>query len=134
MLILTIRKRFQAFKTKFEPFERDLKLSNPTSNHSKGIRSIRMQIRTIRKRFKAFEIKLQPFERDSKHSNAHSNHSKGIRSFRIQLRTIRKEFEAFESNFEPFEREEFECKFELFEKYSKLSKPNSNHSKGIQSF
>ena len=61
--------------------------SNPNSNHSKGIRSIRMQIRTTRKGFKAFECKFEPLERDSKHSNANSNHSKGIRSIRMQILT-----------------------------------------------
>ena len=94
-----------AFECKFEPFERDLKHSNPSSNHSKRIRSI--------------WIKFEPFETDS-------NHSKGIWSIRIQNRTPRKEFEAFECKFEPFKRdskhlnansnhskglEAFECKF-----------------------
>ena len=53
-----IRKGFEAFEYKFEPFERDSKHSNANSN---------------------------PFERDSKHSNANSNHSKGIRIIRIQI-------------------------------------------------
>ena len=55
---LTIRKGFEAFEYKFEPFERDSKHSNVNSNLSKGIRSIRMQIITIRKGFKAFKSKL----------------------------------------------------------------------------
>ena len=54
MQIRTIRKGFEAFQFKFEPFERDWKHSNSNSNHSKGIRSIEMQIRTIRKGFEAF--------------------------------------------------------------------------------
>ena len=67
MQILTIQ-------TKFEGFERDSKHSYINSNHSKGIRSIRMQIRTIQSIQmqiptiqKAFERKLKPFEMDSKH-------------------------------------------------------------------
>ena len=47
MQIRTIRKGFEAFKFKFEAFERD-------SKHSKVIGSIQMQIRTIRKGFEAF--------------------------------------------------------------------------------
>ena len=42
-----IEKGFIAFECKFEPFKRDSKHSNANSNNSKGIRSIRMQIRTI---------------------------------------------------------------------------------------
>ena len=38
----------------------------------------------------------------------------------MQIRTIRKGFESFE------------CKFETFERDSKQSNPNLNHSKGIQ--
>ena len=48
MQIRTIWKGFEAFKSKFQPYERDSKHSNANSNHSKGIRSIRMQIQTIR--------------------------------------------------------------------------------------
>ena len=58
MQILTIRKGFETFKFKFEPFERDSKYSNANFNHSKGILSIRMQILTIRKGFEAFECKF----------------------------------------------------------------------------
>ena len=75
MQIQTFWKGFEAFECKFELLERDLMHSNPNSNqdrkvlnanskHSKGILSIRMQ--------------LKPFERDSKHSNPNSNHLKGI--------------------------------------------------------
>ena len=71
MQIRTIRKGFE--------------VSNANSNHSKGIRSIRMQILTIQTKFEAVE-------RDSKHSNANSNHSK-------EIGTIRKGFEAFECKF-----------------------------------
>ena len=60
--------------------QRDSKHSNGNLNHSKGIRSLRMEIRTIRKGFEAFESKFESFERDSNHSNPNSNHSKGIRS------------------------------------------------------
>ena len=42
MEIRTIRKGFEAFECKFEPFEKDSKLSKPNYNHSKEIRSIRM--------------------------------------------------------------------------------------------
>jgi len=38
----------EAFEYKFELFERDSKRSNPNLNHSKGIRSIQVQIQTIR--------------------------------------------------------------------------------------
>ena len=66
MQIRTIRKGFE--------------VSNANSNHSKGIRSIRMQILTIQTKFEAFE------------ANANSNHSK-------EIGTIRKGFEAFECKF-----------------------------------
>ena len=69
---------FEAFEWKFEAFESYWKLSNANSNHSKGFRSILMQIRAIQKGLEAFEFKFEPFETDSKHSNANSNHSKGI--------------------------------------------------------
>ena len=42
MQILTIRKGFETFECKFEPFERDLKDSNANSKYSKGIWNIRM--------------------------------------------------------------------------------------------
>ena len=58
MQIWTIRKGLKALDSKFKPFERDSKLSNPISNLSKGIRGIRMQILTIRKGFEAFECKF----------------------------------------------------------------------------
>ena len=74
----TIRKGFEAFEWKFEPLEKDLKNSNGNSNHSKGIRSIRMEIRTIQKI---------------------------VRSIRIQIRTIRKGFEALKSKFDSFKRD-----------------------------
>jgi len=67
MQIPTIRK---GFKLKFEPLERDSKHLNETSNYSKVIRNIRMQILTIRKGFEAFESEFEPLVRDSKHSNA----------------------------------------------------------------
>ena len=97
MQIRTIRKGFEAFKFKFEALEMDSKHWNANSNHSKGIRSIpmqmltirkgirsiQMQIRTIRKGFEAFQFKFEAFERDSKHSNANSKHSKVIGSIRM---------------------------------------------------
>ena len=82
MQIRTIRKAFEAFRCKFEPFERDLKHSNA---NSKRIRTIRMQIRTIRK--------------VSKRSNTNSNHSKGIRSIWMQIWTILKGFKVFKCKF-----------------------------------
>ena len=92
MQIRTIRNRFEAFETKFEPFEKGIRtLRKPNSIHSKGIRSIRLQIRNIQKGFHEFECTLQQFEKDSRHK-----HSKGIRSCRNQIRTIQKGFEAFE--------------------------------------
>ena len=45
---------FEGFEWKFEAFESYWKLSDASSSHSKGIRSIQMQIRTIRKGFEAF--------------------------------------------------------------------------------
>ena len=62
MQIQTIWKAFETFESKFEPYKRDSRNLNPKSNHSKGIRSIRMQIITIRKEFEAFECKFEPFE------------------------------------------------------------------------
>ena len=47
----TIRNGLEGFEIKFEPFECDSKFSNANSNHSKVIRSFRMQIRTIQKGF-----------------------------------------------------------------------------------
>ena len=86
---------------------KDSKHSNANLNHSKGIRSIWMQIRTIQKGFKAFKCKFEMFERDPKYSNTNSNYSKGIRSIRIYILIIRKGF--------------------------KDSNPNLTHSKGIRS-
>ena len=69
-----IRKGFEVFKLKFEPFEMDSRHSNVNLNHSKGIRRLRMESLTI--------------PNISKNLNANSNHSKG--------------FEAFKSKFKPF--------------------------------
>ena len=77
MQFQTIQRGFEAFESKFEPFERDLKHLNVNSNHSKGIWSIRIQIR---------------FERDSKHLNANSNHSNQIRRIQMQILAIEKGF------------------------------------------
>ena len=82
MQIRTIRKGFEGFKCKFERFKRDSKGSNAISNHSKGIRGIRVQIRTVRKGFEAFEFKFEPFER-----------------IQMQIRAIQKGFEGFKCNF-----------------------------------
>ena len=68
-----IRKEFEVFKCKFEPFERDTKHSNVNSKDSKGIRSVRMEL--------------------------NSSHSKGIRSEQTEIRTIQKGFEEFECKF-----------------------------------
>ena len=57
MQIRDIWKGFDAFKCKFEPFERVSKHSNANSSHSKVIQSIQMQILTIRKGFEAFKWK-----------------------------------------------------------------------------
>ena len=57
MQFLTIQKGLEAFEFKFEPFKRDSKNTNSNSNHSKGIRSIQMQIRIFRKGFEAFQCK-----------------------------------------------------------------------------
>ena len=46
---------FEAFECKYEPLERDTKISNANSNISKKIRSIRMQ---ILKGFEALEFKF----------------------------------------------------------------------------
>ena len=54
----TIRKEFEAFEWKFEPFESDSKHSNANSNHLKGILSIRMRIQNFRNGFKGFECKF----------------------------------------------------------------------------
>ena len=148
MQIRNIRKCFEVFEHKFEPFKRDSKLSKPHSNHFKGIRTIPMQIRIIRKGFEAFKFNFKPFERDLRHSNANSNHSKGIRSIRMQILTIRKGLKLstpnsnhskwiliFQIQFLNFRKgfEAFECKFKPFERDSRHLNANSNHSKGIRS-
>ena len=110
-------KGFEAFKSKFKPFERDLKHSNLNSNHSKRIRSIRMEnqkeIRTIwkqfrtirmktwtiRKGFEGFDCKFVPFEQHSKNSNGNWNPLNEIRIIQMQILTIRKGFEGFEWKF-----------------------------------
>ena len=51
MQILAIQKGFEAFISKFEPFEKDSKHLNAISTYLKWIRSIRMQIRTFRNEF-----------------------------------------------------------------------------------
>ena len=65
MQIRANRKGFVAFECKFEPFERDSKGLYANSNHSKGNRSIQMEILTIRKGFEVFNCKFEPFKRDS---------------------------------------------------------------------
>ena len=88
MQIRSIQKGFEAFESKFEPIETDCKNSNANSNHSKGIRSIWIQILIIQKRLEAFKYKFEPFERDLKLSIPNSNHLKGIRSIQMQIQTI----------------------------------------------
>ena len=85
MQIQTIRKAFETFKSKFEPYKRVSRTSNTS--------------RIIRKAFKALESKFEPFKRDLKHSNPISNHSKGIWSIWMQILTTRKGFEALERKF-----------------------------------
>ena len=58
MQILTIRKAFEAFESKFESFERDSKHLHQISNASNEIESIWMQILTLQKGFEAFESKF----------------------------------------------------------------------------
>ena len=58
MHIRAIRKGFEAFKCKFESFERLSKHSNANSSHSKGIQTIQKQILTFRKGFEAFQWKF----------------------------------------------------------------------------
>ena len=99
---ITIRKGFEAFEWKFEPFEKDLKHSNANSNISKGIRSIRIQIQTIRKGFEELRMQIRTIR-------------KGFEELRMQIRAIRKGFEAIE------------WKFKRFEKDSNHSNENSNH-------
>ena len=94
MQIRTIRKGLEPFEFKFEPFEIYSKHWNANSNHSKGIRSIQIQIRSIRKGSIRMQIRsirkiLEAFECKN------SSHSKGIRSIQMQIQTIRKDFEAF---------------------------------------
>ena len=132
MQFQTVRNGFEDFKCNFEPFERDSKHLNANSIHSKGIRSIQLQVQSIRKGFEAFECKFEPFKRDSKHSNANSNNSKGFLSVQngnsnhwkgngsiwIQIWIL---------------QTRFECKFYPFERNSKHSIANSIDSKGIRS-
>ena len=93
--------------------ERYLKHSNANSNHSKGIRSIQMQIRTIQQGFKSFYCKFEPFERNSKHSKI-TKHSKSKSNLSKRI------YWQFICNFEPFERD------------SKHSNANSIYSRGIR--
>ena len=58
MQIQTILKGFEVFECKLEPLETDWNHLIANSNHSKGIRSIQMQMWTIGKGFKAFEHKF----------------------------------------------------------------------------
>ena len=100
MQILTIQ-------IKFEAFESNSKHSNANSNHSKGIRSIWIQILRDLKHSNAnsnhsnqipsFERKFELFERESKHLNG--NHSNQTQSIRKQILTIWIKFEAFECKF-----------------------------------
>ena len=62
------------------------------SKHSKGIQSIRIQIRITRMGFEAFECKFETFELNSKHSNVNSKHSNWIRSIQMQILNLRKGF------------------------------------------
>ena len=110
-ILTKFEKRFKTFKCKFKPFERHSKQLNTNWNHSKGILTIRMQIRTIPTTFEAIECKFETFKRDlkqlkanSKHSNANSNLSHKTRSNQMQIRTFHTRFEAIKCKFKPFER------------------------------
>ena len=116
-ILTKFEKRFKTFKCKFKPFERNSKQSNTNWNHSKGILTIRMQIRTIPTTFEAIECKFEPFTQDLKQSNANSNHSKGLLTIQLQ---IRMRFEAIK------------CKCEPFEWNSNHSNANSNQIQTIQ--
>ena len=83
--ILTIRKGFEAFECKFEPFERDSKYSNANSNHSKGIQSIRMPIRGIRIQILTIRNGFEALEAIERHLNGNSNNSNQIRSIRMEF-------------------------------------------------
>ena len=58
MQIQIIRKGFEAFDCKFEPFEPHSKNSNANLNPFNEFRIIRMQILTIRKGLEAFDCKF----------------------------------------------------------------------------
>ena len=122
-----------------ELFERDSKHSKcANSNYSKKIPSIQIsKPRDLNhsKGIRSFECSFEPFESHSKHSNGNSNHSNGIRNIRMLIRTIRKGFEAFEFKLQTIRKrfEAFECTFKPFERDSKHSNGNLNHSKGIGS-
>ena len=58
MQIRTIPIGYEAFKRKFEPFERELKYDNSNLNTSNEIRSIWRLLLTIRKGFKEYERKF----------------------------------------------------------------------------
>ena len=98
MQILTVRKGLKHSNATFNQskhsnansknlkvFERYSKHSNASSNHSKGIRSVRMQILTIRIGFEAFKCKFESFEWDSKRLNANSNLRTGFEAFECKF-------------------------------------------------
>ena len=146
MQIVTIRTKLKAFDCKFVPFEWDSKDSNASSNNSKGIRNIRMQILSIPKEFKCkfepLENRFEEFEynfelqRDLKHSNANCNHSNQTESIwmqicvpfewhskhLMQIPSFQKEFEAFD------------CKFKAFEKIRSIRMQIWTIRKGFEAF
>ena len=73
--------------------------SNANSNHLKGIRTIRMQIRIVQTKFEAFECKFETVTSNSNHSNENSNHSNQILSIRMRILTIRNGFETLKCKF-----------------------------------
>ena len=90
-----------------------------------------MQILTIRKGFEQFECKFYPLEPNLKHSNANFKPSSEIRSIWMQILTIRKGFEPFKCKLKPLEMVQ-SIRIQPFERDSKHSEANSNHSKGIE--
>ena len=125
MQFLTTLKALKAFECKFESDSKDSNpirtiqkgfealILNVNSNHSKGIRSIRMQsyhstgiqsnripILSIRIQILIIQKGFEAFKSNSDHSkgihsNENLNHSNKIRNTRMQILTIRTKFEPF---------------------------------------
>ena len=136
------------FEFAFECFESLLNGSNLHFNASNSFQTVRICIRMIRISFEWFEFAFEWFESISNGSNLQSNASNAsnasnpFRIYRICFWVVRIPFEWFEFLFEHLWMqiltirtglEKFECKFEPFERDSKYSNANLNHSKKIQS-